>query len=61
MTKVGEYLEAGVGVVCVLDEMTQTAHVYRPDKVVQVFTVDQELTLPDVLPGFAARVGKFFE
>ncbi len=61
LTKVGEYLEAGVTVVCVLDEITETAHVYRPDQVVQVFTADQELTLPDVLPGFAVTVQRFFE
>jgi Uma2 family endonuclease len=61
LTKVGEYLEAGVTLVCVLDEATLTARVYRADHPEQVFTADQELTLPEVLPGFQVSVGRFFE
>jgi Uma2 family endonuclease len=61
LAKVGEYLEAGVTLVCVLDQMTSSAHVYRGDQPVQVFTADQELVVPEVLPGFRAVVGRFFE
>jgi Uma2 family endonuclease len=61
LAKVAEYLEAGVGLVCVLDEATSSAHVYRSDEPVQVFAAEQELLLPEVLPGFRAVVGRFFE
>lgn len=62
LAKVGEYLEAGVQVVCVLDQMTQRCHVYRnEDEENQVFHPDQDLTIPDVLPGFQVVVRRFFE
>ncbi|MGE0609122.1 MAG: Uma2 family endonuclease [Pirellulales bacterium] len=59
--KVAEYLKAGVVVVCVLDPDTETAHAYRADRVAEVFSSQQALTLPDVLPEFSAVVAKFFE
>lgn len=61
LAKVGEYLEAGVTVVCVLDQMTERCHVYRNDEEMQVFLPDQELTIPDVLPGFQVVMRRFFE
>lgn len=61
LTKVGEYLEAGVTVVCVLDQMTERCHVYRNEEEMQIFLPDQELTLPDVLPEFRVVVRRFFE
>jgi Uma2 family endonuclease len=61
LAKTVEYLNAGVMVVCVLDPDTQTVHVYRPDQPDQTFAADQELPLPDLLPGFQVRVGRFFE
>jgi Uma2 family endonuclease len=61
LTKVGEYLEAGVILVCVLDDQTETAHVYRNGQQAQVFANDHELTLPEVLPGFKVLVKQFFE
>jgi Uma2 family endonuclease len=60
LTKVAEYLEAGVTVVCVLDQMTERCHVYRSDDPGQEFTAEQELTIPDVLPGFQVVVRCFF-
>ncbi len=59
--KVGEYLEAGVTVVCVLDQVTERCHVYRNDEEVQVIQAQQELTIPDVLPDFRVIVQRFFE
>jgi Uma2 family endonuclease len=59
--KVGEYLEAGVKVVCVLDQMTERCHVYRNEEENLVFTAEQELTIPDVLPDFRVIVRRFFE
>ena len=59
--KVGEYLEAGVKNVCVLDEQTHTARVYSADEPEQILGADDELTFPDTLPGFSVRVAQLFE
>jgi Uma2 family endonuclease len=61
LAKVSEYLEAGVTVVCVLDEMTDRCHVYRSEAPVQDLTPEEELTLPDILPEFRMVVRRFFE
>ncbi|MBX9584281.1 MAG: Uma2 family endonuclease [Gemmataceae bacterium] len=66
LTKVDEYLAAGVPVAVVLDPDTQTATAYRKpnghgDDGGQVFKVVEDLTLPDILPGFSVPVRKFFE
>ena len=58
--KVAEYLEAGVEVVVILDPTTETASVYRPDELQQIFDNGDELVLPDVLPGFAVPVRRLF-
>lgn len=60
-TKVGEYLKAGVTVVVVLDPDSLTASVYRKNEFQQIFDNGDDLTLPDVLPGFAVPVRRFFE
>jgi Uma2 family endonuclease len=60
LAKVAEYLAAGVLRVCVLDQQTETITVYSPDEPEVKLTRDQELVLPDILPGFAARVERFF-
>ena len=60
LAKVVEYLSAGVGVVCVLDDPTETVHVYTDDDAVRVLTEDQLLTLPGVLPDFQVEVKRFF-
>jgi Uma2 family endonuclease len=61
LIKVGEYLNAGVIVVCVLDPEPQTVHVFYADRPVHVLTADQELTLPEVLGSFRVLVRRFFE
>lgn len=60
-TQVGEYLAAGVRVVMVVDIATLSASLYRKDEFQQIFDNGDELTIPDVLPGFAVAVRKFFE
>jgi Uma2 family endonuclease len=60
LAKVAEYLEAGVLRVCVLDQKSETITVYSPDEPEVKFTRDQDLVLPDILPGFAALVARFF-
>lgn len=61
--KVGDYLEAGVPVVLVLDPDTRTGSVYRSDntKPQQIFNSLEVLVLPDILPGFESPVARFFE
>ncbi len=59
-TKVGEYLSAGVRVVVVLDIDSRSASVYRTDTRQQILDGDAELTVPDVLPGFAVPVSRLF-
>ncbi|HEY7158968.1 MAG TPA: Uma2 family endonuclease [Gemmataceae bacterium] len=61
LTKVGEYLEAGATIVCVLDQMTERCLIYRSEGPLQVLTAEQELTIPDVLPDFRIIVQRFFE
>jgi Uma2 family endonuclease len=61
MEKTEEYLEAGVDVVVLIDPAVQTATVFRKDADDRQFTINDELTLPDILPGFSAPVRKFFE
>jgi len=61
LAKVAEYLEAGVVVVCVLDEQTQTLTIHRNDQPPQVLTGDQEFALPELLGGFRVAVRRFFE
>jgi Uma2 family endonuclease len=58
--KVVEYLQAGVRVVVVLDPKTESASVYRADELQQIYHNSDELTLPDVLPGFAVVVSRLF-
>jgi len=58
--KAAEYLAAGVRVVLVLDPDTDTATVFRSNQSGQRFAATGSLTLPDVLPGFAAPVADFF-
>jgi Uma2 family endonuclease len=60
-TKVGEYLSVGVRAVVIIDEATLSASVYRNDEFQQIFDNGDDLTLPDVLPGFSVPVRKFFE
>lgn len=59
--KVAEYLKAGVSVVVVLDPEPRTAHLFAADEPPRRLEADDELTLPGLLDGFAARVGRFFE
>jgi Uma2 family endonuclease len=60
LEKVAEYLNAGVTVVCVLDPETETIVIYRADVDEVRLSAEQELSLPDVLPGFTCRVASLF-
>ncbi len=58
--KMLEYLKTGVKVVVILDPKTRSASVFRPQDRQEMLEADQTLTIPDVLPGFAVVVGRFF-
>ncbi len=61
LTTVSEYLNAGVLVVCVLDPPTETLTIYTSDQGPRFLTANQELILPEVLPGFAVPVCQFMD
>lgn len=61
IAKVGEYLQAGIDVVVVLDPPAGTATVYRPDEFQQVFHNGDELIIPDLFPGFSVRLADLFK
>ncbi|HZZ29470.1 MAG TPA: Uma2 family endonuclease [Pirellulales bacterium] len=59
--KVGEYLRAGVRTVCVVDDSTKSIHVFHADRASEAFGADDELKLPEILPGFHPAVQRVFE
>lgn len=56
-----EYLRAGVKVVVVVDPSVRSVAVFREDELPFRLANGDELTLPDVLPGFSVAVARFFE
>jgi Uma2 family endonuclease len=58
--KVGEYLAAGVNVVCVVDSAKQRIHVFTEEQPPRLVAADEELTLPEVFPDFHVPVSEFF-
>lgn len=61
ITKAGEYLEAGVSVVCLLDQVSETVQGYRADELPRTLHADDELHLPDILGELRVPVRRFFE
>ena len=60
LAKVGEYLDAGVRVVVVLDDDRGTAQVFGAEGETRVLGEADELSLPEILPGFSVAVARFF-
>jgi Uma2 family endonuclease len=58
--KVAEYHLAGVRVVCVLDSEPKMAHLYYPSQPKLTLGPDEELTFPELLPGFRVLVRSLF-
>ena len=58
LDKVGEYLQAGVRLVWVIDPARRTAVVYRSMTDVRQIGPDDALEGGDVLPGFVCRLGE---
>jgi Uma2 family endonuclease len=61
LAKVVEYLEAGVSAVVVLDDESRSAQVFGADRPACVLGPEDELTIPEILPGFSVAVRRFFE
>ena len=61
LAKVALYLEAGVTAVMVVVPEDETATVYRLNEFHQTFHNGDVIELPDVLPGFAVPLKRFFE
>ena len=61
LRKIGEYLESGVLVVCILDPKHETAQVFRADQPADIQSGEDVLEFPEALPGFRVRVKEFFE
>lgn len=61
LEKVAEFLDAGVKIVCVADPRDQTVQIHRSDKPVQHLSHDDEITFPEVLPGFSCKAQDFFD
>lgn len=60
ITKVDEYLAAGVGVVVVLDPDPESAWIFRPDQPPEKLGPDDEFAIPDLLGDFRVEVRRFF-
>jgi Uma2 family endonuclease len=61
LVKVAEYLASGVLAVVVLDDDSRTALLSTADQAPRLLGPDDELTIPEILPGFAVPVRRFFE
>lgn len=60
LTKVAEYLQAGVLAVCVVDPDDEIVILYYPDRPGERLAIEKTLTLPDILPGFSVLVRDLF-
>ncbi|HXJ91808.1 MAG TPA: Uma2 family endonuclease [Terriglobia bacterium] len=59
--KIDQYLAAGVRVVWVVYPNMREVHVFREGGAASVLGSDDSLEAPDLLPGFAIRVGELFD
>lgn len=65
VSKVGEFLNAGVLVVAVLDPLERKLHVYSADRATLMLNEDEDFAvsefLPEILPGCTLAVRDFFK
>lgn len=59
--KATEYIKAGVTIAIILDPESESLALFSEDEFPIRMHNSDELTLPDVLPGFSLEVKKFFE
>lgn len=60
LDKVGEYLEAGIGLIWVIDPASRTATSWRSLTRVRALAAHEDLDGEDVIPGFRCRVDDLF-
>lgn len=60
LEKVTEYLNAGVLAVCVVEPTDETVIVHYSDRAAVTLTSDQDLTFPEILPGFSLPLQRLF-
>jgi Uma2 family endonuclease len=60
LEKVGEWLDAGVSLVWVIDPDRRVAFVYRPDGTVTAVATDGDLDGENILPAFLCRLSEVF-
>lgn len=58
--KIGEYVKAGVNVICVVDPQHRTVNLHFPELPTEKLQADDLLTFAD-LPGFSVAVNRLFE
>lgn len=58
--KIGEYIQVGVNVVCVVDPQFKTVNLHYPELPSATLTADDPLLFAE-LPGFSLPVSKLFE
>jgi Uma2 family endonuclease len=61
LAKVGEWLDAGVRLVWVIDPERRVATVYRADGGVATVACDSTVSGEPVLPGFSFRLSELFD
>ncbi len=61
LAKVVEYLNAGVLAVIVLDDESRTALLQLADRPPRLLGADDDLAVPEILPGFVVATRVFFE
>jgi Uma2 family endonuclease len=61
LAKTDEYLAAGVLVVCIVDPKTESVEMHVPGGRVVTLTGDQQLTFPEILPGFSLPLQRLFQ
>lgn len=61
MAKMGEYLEAGVLAVGIIDREKRVLVVYPHEGLARRYEADDELTLPEVFPDFRIQVSNLID
>ena len=59
--KVGDYLRAGVRVVWVADPETRTLTEHRQDAQPRIYSADESVSLPELIPGFCLALKEVFD
>ena len=59
--KIHDWLQAGCVQVWVVDPQTKSVMVYRSTREASIFTQEETLAAPDLLPGFSLPVAEIFE